>query len=46
MGKIMFAILRTKRIKDNGAVGKAVAHNLRSKYQNNVDKSRSNQKRK
>ena len=43
MGKIMFAILRTKRIKDNGAVGKAVAHNLRSKYQNNVDKSRSNQ---
>lgn len=43
MGKIMFAILRTKRIKDNGSLGKAVAHNLRSKYQNNVDQSRSNQ---
>ncbi|ETN79898.1 hypothetical protein NECAME_18058, partial [Necator americanus] len=40
---IMFAILRTKRIKDNVAVGKTLAHNLRSKYNQNVDKSRSNQ---
>jgi hypothetical protein len=39
----MFAILRTKRIKDNVAVGKTLAHNLRSKYNKNVDESRSNQ---
>lgn len=38
----MFAILRTKRIKDNVAVGKAFSHNLRTKYQNNVNKSLSN----
>lgn len=39
----MFAILRTKRIKDNDAVGKAFSHNLRTKFSNNVDKSKSNQ---
>lgn len=39
----MFAILRTKRIKDNGAVGKALAHNLRLKYKCNIDSRRSNQ---
>ena len=36
-----FAILRTKRIKDSDKVGQAFAHNLRTKYQNNVDKTKS-----
>lgn len=40
---MMFAILRTKRIKDNGSVGKALAHNLRTKYTQNVTKANSNQ---
>lgn len=36
-----YAILRTKRLKDSDKIGQAFAHNLRTKYQNNVDKSKS-----
>ncbi len=34
------AILRTKRIKDTDSVGKVFSHNLRTKYQINVDKTK------
>lgn len=38
----MFAILRTKRIKDYTAVSNMFKHNLRQKYATNVDKDKSN----
>ena len=41
MAKMAYAILRTKRLKDSDKIGQAFAHNLRTKYQNNVDKSKS-----
>ena len=36
-----FAILRTKRIKDSNKIAQAFAHNLRTKYQKNVDQTKS-----
>lgn len=36
----MFAIIRTKKIKDYGAFSRALQHNLRKKYAVNVDKKR------
>lgn len=36
----MFAIIRTKKIKDYGAFSRALQHNLRKKYAVNVDKKK------
>jgi len=36
-----FAIVRTKRLKNNDALGQALAHNLRSKFADNVDPKKS-----